>query len=154
MYGDVVATATPQAPIVLTGVGRGPGELLDVGHVGRHRVHHGEAVAYEREVDEQPIVPPEDVGQKPAVLIAPVDVALEAHRRAGRQEVLGLVGSLPGEALHGRPRLHRLGGVDTDEADLLVPARHLDGNGVAVDYPGHARLAARQRLPVRTGGAG
>ena len=80
--------AAPEAPPALAGVaGRGH-ELVGVRDVGRDRERDRVALAHEREVDEQVVVRPVDVGEQAAVAVARLDVADQANRGALRQQRL------------------------------------------------------------------
>src|SRR5438067_7136542 len=102
-------TCRPQASARVAGFGGGGDELVGVGHVGREGVGLGVAVSDQREVHEQVVAGPVDVGEQALVLVALLDVADETYGSAGRQQGLRSVGRGDRKALHGRVGLHGLG---------------------------------------------
>jgi hypothetical protein len=77
-----------------------------------------------------------------------LDVALEAHLRADRQQLAQRRRGLGTEALDRLVGVHRLGRVDADEAHRLDrPAGDLDLEGVAVDERHDDAAVGRGRVP-------
>ena len=128
-------------PSVLHG---GP-DLVGVGGVGRDRQHVGETALGQGEVDEQAVRRPVHVREQAAVGVARLDVAHQAYRRAGRQQLGGLVAGLLPEAHHRLRRRDRLGGIDPDEAHVLVSTLHPHGDRVAVDAALHRGVGGQHR---------
>src|SRR5687767_14755661 len=117
----------------------------------------GEAVADEGLVDEEAVASSEGVGEQAAVVVAQLRVALEADLGARRYEVSKAAGRLAPEALDRLGGMHRLGGVDADEADRLTAAAcEPEAQRVAVDDLDDDADVGRQgalgRTPSAAGG--
>ena len=118
---------------------RGP-EAVDVGDVRRYRKHLAVAVVEEFEVHERPVAGAPHVCEEPPVPIAFFDVAFEAHAGALGEHLVEVVAGLAAEALHGHPRIDRLGCIDPDQADPLGLSAEIDHDRVAVDDAHHGRV--------------
>src|SRR5207302_11506406 len=101
----------------------------------------GEALAGQLDVDEEAVGGAEDVREQAPVAVAALDVARQADPGASREQRLGAGRGFEGEALHGRSRPHRFGGVDAEQPPALAPASRADVDGVAVDDASDDRLA-------------
>ena len=123
----------PQTSVGPVGRRRDRRQLGSVRGVRADRQRPGEPTGQQRPVDEQPVAGAPEVDEQAAVAVARLAVALEQHRRARRQELLGPVRRLRAEALHRRPGLHRLGCVDARAAGPARPGRR------------HARRRCRRR---------
>ena len=144
------ASRRPQAPAGPAGARLQAPQQRDVGGVGRDRQGARVAATDQGRVDE-PRLPSlarstrVDVGEQPAVDVAPLAVEHQAHRSPVHQAVV-LGAGLRAVALDRSAGLHRLGRVDADVADVLVLALDRDLDRVPVDHADHLRA---HRMPGR-----
>src|ERR1700710_180285 len=114
-------------------------EKRAIAGVWRDRQSPCETPAHEFGIDES--VTDVHVGAQAPVAVAAPPPALD-------QPAVETRGAVP-EALHRRSRLHRLGGVDADVADVLQLAADPGFDRVPVDRPNHLGVSARRISPGR-----